>query len=817
LLDSAAMLAAGSKPLAGGRERLSSLATFLRKERALAGILLLGSLLRLFYLQYGQYGSDDERLWAQALRSIAAHTLPASGIRSSIGANNGPFQVYLVMPAAALFGQAPLAGAIVVALLNAAAVYFLYRLVAEPFGRRPALIAALLFAVNSWAIIYARRMQGQDMLVPFQVLFFWSAARWLARGKGRDLLLMFLWLAILTQVYILGLLHLATAGVVLALGWRHLLPPRKGQWAVLAGGAALWAGLSAPYFFSALLPALSSFGNVSGSHPHLDLASIVLALTMASHKGFQTIAGQAGGVFDSTGGFEGWLVAAEEALFAAGFLYVVVRLIFPSPTVVGEGQSEGTWRRRDEDPRVLALLLVWALIPVALFARHSVDLYPYYFVAIVPLPAVFTALLLDAVWTRGGAIALGVLTANALALAGVFFYVLPGYWTKNDYGLPYRYTFDTVPQVERMVAGRGLGRVYVDGDMDPSEVMSSVLARAGLSVLWFDDYRTPEFAAPPAGGSPALYLTMADDTDTAHFLRDTFASRQVLAFPLPGEGITIRGYEIAPPDVRRALDRLLTEKLDLKVANGVNLDSFHGDRRLQPGNTLRAALSWTWPGGTRPDELRYAIFAHLVDGSGKVVAETDNPLLPSVDWRAGEQVVQWLDLPLPVGVTPGRYVLDIGIYAQDGVIRQDLTAAGGKSIGSSFTRGPFVVPPPQAPPTNSVEAQLGDGIQLLAHAAASSAGHLRVDLTWGATARPSRDYTVFVHLLDASGKLVAQADSQPRGGDFPTSVWQPGDRIADSYSLQAPPGRYTVEVGMYDLPTLQRLGEPLRFYVEVSQ
>ncbi|HEY8692398.1 MAG TPA: hypothetical protein VIR57_06610, partial [Chloroflexota bacterium] len=507
---------------------------------------------------------------------------------------------------------------------------------------------------------------------------------------------------------------------------------------------------------------------------------------------------------------------AEEALFAAGFLYAVVRLFFPSPTAVGEGQGEGTWRKRDNHPWVLGLLLVWALIPVALFARHSVDLYPYYFVAIVPLPAAFTALLLDRLWTRGGALALGLLTANALALAGIFFYVLPGYWTKNDYGLPYRYTFEVVPQVERLAAERRLGRIYVDGDMDPSEVMSSVLARAGLSVFWFDDYRTPEFAAPPPSDPPALYLTMADNTDTAHFLAQTFASRQVLAFPLPGEGVTIRGYQLAPSDVHQALDQLLSEKLDLKAANGITLESFHGDRRLQPGKPLQAALSWSWPGGPRPDKLRYAIFAHLVDGHGNVVAETDNPLLPSVDWRAGEQVVQWLDLPLPTGVPPGRYVLDVGFYAQDGVVRQELTDASGKAIGGSLTRGPFVVPPRPAPPAGSAEAQLGDGIQLLAHRASATAGRLHVDLTWAATARPSKDYTVFVHAVDAGGKVVAQADSQPRGGDFPTGVWQAGDRIADSYSLQAPPGRYTVEVGMYDLPTLQRLGEPVRFEAEVS-
>ncbi|SRR5579884_1309898 len=769
---------------------------------ALPGVIALAGFLRLFYLQYGQYGSDDERLWAQALRALAAHQLPTSGIRSSIGANNGPFQVYLVMPVAAVFAETPIAGAIIVGLLNAAAVYFLYRFVAEFFGQRPALAAAALFAVNSWAVIYSRRMQGQDMLVPFQVLFFWSAARWLARGRGLDLVLTFLWLAILTQVYVLGLLHLATMGVVLALGWRHL------HARTVAGGALVFGLFSVRYWRADLAPALGSFGNVTGASPRIDGQSIELALTMATHKGFQTIAGQAGAVLDATSGLEGVLVWAEEALFAAGLAYGVVRL----------GQQLRPGSDRKQCPLVLGLLVLWALIPMAAFARHSVDLYPYYFVSVLPLPAVFTGLLLDWLWSRGGAPALVVLCANALALAGVFFAVMPGYWTKNDYGLPYRYTFEVAGKVRQMAAERQLGRIYVDGNMDPSEVMSSVLSRAGLDVFWFDDYRTPEFAAPSPGERPPLYVTMADTTDTSRFLRERFAGQQTLAFPLPGEGVTIRGYEPRADSVRQALASVLTERLDARVANGTILEAFGGERRLQPGGRLRAAVSWTWPGGARPDKLRYAIFGHLVGGDGEVLAETDHPLLPSVDWRAGELVVQWLNLPVPANAPPGRYVLDVGIYAQDATTRQELTASDGKSLGSSLALGPFVVPsPPAEAPAGAPEISFADGIDLLVHGASGTAGELQLDLIWGARAQPSKDYTVFVHLLDSSGRLVAQADSQPRGGAFPTSLWRPGDRIADRHTLRAPPGHYSVEAGLYDLATLQRLeGGPLRFDADIT-
>jgi len=37
----------------------------------------------------------------------------------------------------------------------------------------------------------------------------------------------------------------------------------------------------------------------------------------------------------------------------------------------------------------------------------------------------------------------------------------------------------------------------------------------------------------------------------------------------------------------------------------------------------------------------------------------------------------------------------------------------------------------------------------------------------GAVSVLDQDYTVFVHLLDSSGKLIAQADSQPRSGTYP--------------------------------------------------
>jgi hypothetical protein len=86
---------------------------------------------------------------------------------------------------------------------------------------------------------------------------------------------------------------------------------------------------------------------------------------------------------------------------------------------------------------------------------------------------------------------------------------------------------------------------------------------------------------------------------------------------------------------------------------------------------------------------------------------------------------------------------------------------------------------------------------------------LRFTLYWQATSDIEAVYAVFVHLVDDRGKIYAQEDSPPRGGDFPTDEWMSGDVILDPYSLvlprDTPPGEYSLVVGMYDPATAARL------------
>ena len=106
-----------------------------------------------------------------------------------------------------------------------------------------------------------------------------------------------------------------------------------------------------------------------------------------------------------------------------------------------------------------------------------------------------------------------------------------------------------------------------------------------------------------------------------------------------------------------------------------------------------------------------------------------------------------------------------------------------------------------------VEQRFADGITLTGFRVTGGpiAPGRRFDLTlaWRADpavlARP--DYTVFVHLLDARGRLVAQHDDPPASGYAPTSGWRPGQVVYDDHAIavpaDAPAELPQIAVGLY--------------------
>ncbi len=87
---------------------------------------------------------------------------------------------------------------------------------------------------------------------------------------------------------------------------------------------------------------------------------------------------------------------------------------------------------------------------------------------------------------------------------------------------------------------------------------------------------------------------------------------------------------------------------------------------------------------------------------------------------------------------------------------------------------------------------------------------LEMTLYWQSIDATEKDWSVFVHLQDSAGTLVAQRDTYPGMGLLPTSRMQPGRTFADHYVLPIPSTAYAptelrLSIGFYDYSTRQRL------------
>jgi dolichyl-phosphate-mannose-protein mannosyltransferase len=116
--------------------------------------------------------------------------------------------------------------------------------------------------------------------------------------------------------------------------------------------------------------------------------------------------------------------------------------------------------------------------------------------------------------------------------------------------------------------------------------------------------------------------------------------------------------------------------------------------------------------------------------------------------------------------------------------------------------------------TPSLPADFDGGIRLDGYEFASPAlkrnEAILVLLYWQATGKMNRDYTVFAHLINQDGAMVAGVDNQPRNGKMPTHLWQSSSRVIDwiimpiSKDVAIGPN-YRLEFGFYDQASMQRL------------
>jgi hypothetical protein len=105
---------------------------------------------------------------------------------------------------------------------------------------------------------------------------------------------------------------------------------------------------------------------------------------------------------------------------------------------------------------------------------------------------------------------------------------------------------------------------------------------------------------------------------------------------------------------------------------------------------------------------------------------------------------------------------------------------------------------PSQNPDQLFAASFGDSVQLQGYKACKDT----LSLYWRSTGTPGRDYTVFVHALDAQGKVIAQSDAPV---SYSTLFWDAGEQIIDVHSLPGFSQSNRIAMGMYDSETKERL------------
>jgi hypothetical protein len=127
---------------------------------------------------------------------------------------------------------------------------------------------------------------------------------------------------------------------------------------------------------------------------------------------------------------------------------------------------------------------------------------------------------------------------------------------------------------------------------------------------------------------------------------------------------------------------------------------------------------------------------------------------------------------------------------------------------------PHYAPPPpltaaqQAAIPNRLDADFGGEMKLLGYRldtpSALPGDSLRLTLYWQSETAMDRNWSIFLHVVDDAGVIIAQRDRYPGQGALATSLLRPGQTFADEYVVQLPAGTYSpasavIEVGLYDL------------------
>jgi hypothetical protein len=616
---------------------------------ALAVILILAAALRLGMPDVVEFKRDEANLSLLALNMAHGQGIPLLGITSSIGVNNAPVNVYVLVPPY-LFSSDPVLATQYIGLLNVIGVLLTYLLARRYYNPGVALVAALFFAVGPWAVVFSRKIWSQDMLPIFVVMTVGTGLLGFLEGKRWAQLVHLPLLALTGQIHYVTFVLIPITLYLMFVGRRRLSR-------VFLIGLALALLSFVPFIIGAiqaLIPILWMVPKAieAGGQGHsLGLTGTAIQYAVLSLAGtdIHAFAGQTA--------FQQYLASVPDAYpFFNAFALVVL--------------LSGGWlivravRRRDARRPFDVVVVLWLFFTPLIFSVTWSQVQIHYMIPIFPAACIALGSALSDLWSALAGRAQVRRAVFALVGAGLALVAVLQIWlqvalltfvntnaTPNGFGTPLGYLAPVRDTILAAHPAQVLARL--DGQFVGNDEDSTVWA----ALLY--DVPQVRFLADGIDVFPAqdaLYLSRECAADG-----QVFKLRPLIDSSHAPEGCyTLRPRQ--PADFDSSFYTALPDMSNFRsFANGARVIGY----RWAP-ETGCLSTAWTVEkpaSGPKSDQFNVAV--KFINAQGQEILNADNAFWLGRYWQAGDRITRRFCLtggqeriPEITGVRLGMYTLE---------------------------------------------------------------------------------------------------------------------------------------------------------------
>lgn len=429
-------------------------------------LLLLGLVVRLWAAGNARFDSDESQFWQASLGIAEGRHFPILGHPiSGTPAHHPGALFYYVMAIPQLFTRDPMAGSVLIGLLNLVGLWLFFLALREVWNERAAVIFLALAVASPWVVVYADRIWPGNVFFLMASLCLWCLVRMVRRERSRAVFALAILLVAGMQIH-LSTLHLWVCTLVVLAVTR---PRINVRW--LLAGTLVGAALFVPYLVWELLHDFANTKAMLHYAPGGPLSWRLVAGLLLYFLGFATT--DVGYLFsqgywyhfDPLGFWSTAGVARTGDFYSrAGAPSLLWSYQVVSWLVVAAGlafavwlwwRKKHRWQALRAQPLAPAYLASLASI-IVLYAISRKGGYPHYVTMLEPLAFLPAVLLLESALRRRGLRYVVVLYLVVAPLVGVL--LLRGYYRRDS-----RMSIDQQEAIVSFILKKSGGRPFALG------------------------------------------------------------------------------------------------------------------------------------------------------------------------------------------------------------------------------------------------------------------------------------------------------------------------------------------------------------------